>query len=338
MPAPGGAGPFASGRTWPAPSPHRIVMLPDTAGGSMSNGTIALRTALVGWGLAVLAQPAAAQPKILLRYHPRANATTHLVVWTDNTITFTNLTGFPDAAPGDSVRIESDAIQGVTDRVEQVGPSYIVARTMDSVRARARVGGGQWTPVLQAEALRGRTARLTLDDRLHVAGLTLAGHDSDTGPVPYTFQTIASGDLALELPDEALGAGDRWTADMVYPMNAGAGGIAAMRDTTVWLHTRAAMTLDSIVPRGGGADTLVYLRVAGTLDSLTVPEHSDSASGTATLRGGVGGTIIWSTAWNAFVSGALRYVATAQLQLMRRGHQAGATVYVDTRRRIQVRP
>jgi hypothetical protein len=44
-----------------------------------------------------------------------------------------------------------------------------------------------------------------------------------------------------------------------------------------------------------------------------VAERSDSGTATATFRADAGGTMIWSTAWNGFVSGALRYLASATL-------------------------
>jgi len=87
-------------------------------------------------------------------------------------------------------------------------------------------------------------------------------------------------------------------------------GVEGEPGVSVWLSrvgdivARSTLALDSLVDRG--ADTLAFLRVQGTLLPTTVASAAEAAEGRARLTGGFGGRLIWSTGWDAFVSGAVR--------------------------------
>jgi hypothetical protein len=294
----------------------------------------ALALALVALALATGRAPA--QQKALLRYHPRVNAATHLLLWSDISTVMKELTGVASQPGRDSQVTQAAMIEGVTDRVEQAAPSFLVMRHIDSVRARNRVGAGDWTPSPRLQALSGRSVRITLNDRLGVADLKVVGGDSLPEQVRHSLSTVTSGGVAWLLPEQPVGNGDQWPVELTLPFNPPPGPTPeTSQSKPVSLVAKAIMTLDSIVPRG--VDTLAYLRVAGTFDSTKVEQHGDSASATATVTGRFTGTMVWSTAWNGFVSGLTKANLTMRLKLTQQGKEGGATYNVDIRNRMQVR-
>jgi hypothetical protein len=101
---------------------------------------------------------------------------------------------------------------------------------------------------------------------------------------------------------------------------------------------RSTITLDSLVVRP--TDTLAYLRVQGSFLPAGPTEGEVGDAMLAGITGAFGGSYIWSTGWNAFVSGALRTRATLTMERSEEIEQTvlEVTLSIDHSTRFQVRP
>lgn len=290
--------------------------------------------ALIGAGAAE------AQQTIRLRYTPQAGRSVRTVSWTDLSMTFGDLPGAGEAATADTLRIDVEMVQSVTERVLNAEAGrFVVQRTIDSTRSRMRAMAGPWQDVpVDSAAL--PVARLVVSDRLQIEDFTLTRGDS-AAPSAEWLRNPA-GTFELTLPESAVAVGESWTTDLVFPLpgsgaalaQAGAEEVAAGAE----LVARVTVTLDSLVTRG--TDTLAYTLVQGSFLPLMLSEAAEVAEGTASIRGAFGGTLIWSTGWDAWVSGAARAVLTVQIEMTgtEDAPAAGVEVRVNSETRFQVRP
>lgn len=283
---------------------------------------------------------AEAQQTIRLRYSPQAGRSVRTVSWTDLSMTFGDLPGTAEAAPADTLRIDLEMVQSVTERVMNAEAGrFVVERTIDSTRSRMRAMAGPWQDVpIDSAAL--PMARIVVTDRLQIEQFALTQGDS-AAPSAEWLRNPA-GSFELTLPEDAVAVGESWTTDLVFPLpgnraalaEAGADAVA----TGVELVARVTVTLDSLVTRG--TDTLAFTRVQGSFLPLTLSEAAEVADGTASIRGAFGGSLIWSTGWDAWVSGAARARLTVQIEMAgtEETPAAGVQVRVDSETRFQVRP
>lgn len=282
--------------------------------------------------LAVAPHTVLAQQSILLRYHPQPNIRVQTL--TRSQITLTIVEGTGETVDPDSLTIESSSLQSVTQRVHEVrGTQYILEVRVDSTRARMRPVGAAWQDIPDPGM---RSARLVLDDRMRIAEVEVAAADSASADA-QEFHGLAGG-LELVFPEDPVAPGESWTADLVFSLK----GLEGLEEETGFqeepeLIARSIVTLDSIVVRT--SDTLSYLEVRGSFLPTMLTEAAEAAAGSVSVSGGFAGTVIWSTGWNAYVSGASRTLVT--LVTRGRAGEVGnttVTLRLDITERFQVRP
>ncbi len=293
-------------------------------------------SALACVAMMVLPQSASAQQSILLRYRPQPRTRLHTLWWSELTSTIRE--GAPGVPALDSILVEATTLRSYTSTV--VGTritSAVLQVSHDSTRARSRVPGGAWRD-LPDERARTSEARLVVDDRLRVTDIEPLREDSLTNGQLQQLRGFASG-LEFALPENPVTEGDSWAADIVMalPRPLGLEGEALVGEMPVEpeVLARSTITLDSIMVRT--TDTLAFIRVQGSF--LPPTPAAGEVVGEVDISGAFGGSLIWSTGWNAFVSGAIRTQAT---MVMQRATEEMAplevTLSMDRSTRFQVRP
>lgn len=237
----------------------------------------------------------AAQQPVSIEFGARPGAAVRTITQARGTMVFHEINEAGQRI-GDSVMGEMTALAGVTHRVlEAQAGSWVVEVRYDSLKTRARLLGQAW----KEDVLTGAgqdAARVTVDARLRPVGETGGGLPADP---------VANGGIAswrgVELPDRPVSPGDAWTVTTVYRLPAQLGQLLdiAIRDSLI---TPATVRLDSVTVRP--ADSLMYFTVQQALPSVTLPAVDAGDSATVELVGSQAASLVWSTGWNAYVSGA----------------------------------
>ena len=208
---------------------------------------------------------------------------------------------------GDSVVAEMTSVAGVTHRLLGTeGGGYAVEVRYDSLKTRAHLLGQQWKEDVWL-GLGQEPARVTVDSHLRPA----EGLSGGTLPA----DPVANGGIAswrgVELPDRPVSPGDTWTVTTVYRLPAQLGQLLdiAIRDSLIALAT---VRLDSVAVRP--ADSLIYFTVQQTLPSATLPAVDAGDTATVELVGSQAASLVWSTGWHAYVSGASQARLVGRLQ------------------------
>jgi hypothetical protein len=254
---------------------------------------------------AVCAGTVAAQERVSFQFGPRVGAAVRTITSARGTMVFHEIN---EAAQriGDSVMGEMTALAGVTHRVLEAQPGgYVVEVRYDSLKTRARLLGQPW----KEDVLVGTgedAARVPVDARLRPAEGTGGGPPADP---------VANGGIAswrgVELPDGPVSPGDSWTVTTVYRLPAQLGQLLdiVIRDSLI---AAATVRLDSVTVRP--ADSLMYFTVQQTLPAVTLPAVDAGDSATVELVGSQAASLVWSTGWNAYVSGASQARVVGRLQ------------------------
>lgn len=208
---------------------------------------------------------------------------------------------------GDSVMGEMTSLAGVTHRVlEAQGGTYAVEVRYDSLKTRARLFGQAWKEDVWM-GLGQEPARVVLDAHLRPAeGASGGGLPADP---------VANGGIAswrgVELADRPVSPGDTWTVTTVYRLPAQLGQLLdiVIRDSLI---ATATVRLDSVTVRP--TDSLMYLTVQQTLPSATLPGVDAGDSAIVELVGSQAASLVWSTGWHAYVSGASQARVVGRLQ------------------------
>lgn len=301
------------------------------------------RTTLLGAlacvALMGLPQSVSAQQSILLRYRPQPRTRLHTLWWSELTSTIRE--GAPGVPALDSITVEATTLHSYTSTV--VGTritSAVLQISHDSTRARSRVPGGAWRDLPDVRA-RSSSARVVADDRLRVSDVEVLEGDTLTNREVQHYRAFASG-LEFALPEGAVVEGDSWASDIVVALTRPLGleGEAVLEGMPVEpeVLARSTITLDSVVVRP--TDTLAYLRVQGSFLPASPTEEEAVSAPLVGITGAFGGSYIWSTGWNAFVSGALRTRATVTMERSEEVEQTilEVTLSMDHSTRFQVRP
>jgi hypothetical protein len=278
---------------------------------------------------------AAAQESILLRYNPQPGAWVRQIWWSEVTSTILDEGG----GKGD-LSVEAVGVQSITSRVLEIDDNRRVLEvTRDSLRARVRQFGGIWRTSADTSGPK-PSAQLVVDDRLRVTDLRAPAGVSLSRRHRETLRAFAAG-FELALPEQPITVGQTWSADVIYPIDEPLG-VEDEPDIATWFSrwddivARSTFQLDSLVPRG--TDTLAYLRVQGRFVPATIAPPAELSAGRARLDGTFGGTLIWSTSWNAFVSGAVRsLVGMTAFQGPPEQERPAFTLRLDIISRLQVR-
>jgi hypothetical protein len=222
------------------------------------------------------------------------------------------------AAP---LTVEASRLESATQHVDAVGVGRIgIELVYDSVRARMHAVGGPWRDV-EPGARDEVVARLLLDERLNV-------QEGEFVDLPHLAATPGelgrglAGGFHVPLPERPVAAGDEWVAEIGYPLSVLSGVGAQEGVPQAGQMTGAGrMRLDSLVVRA--TDTLAYLTLRGRFDPQPLGSEADT-TGLVSASGSMGATLVWSTGWNAFVSGASRLVMSVAV---RQGPEGDAAVF-----------
>ncbi|MFQ5702599.1 MAG: hypothetical protein ACE5HT_01100 [Gemmatimonadales bacterium] len=210
----------------------------------------------------------------------------------------------PDGS--DTVRVVATRLESLTEEITAVaGDRYSVRLTYDSVRARLRPAGGTWK-ILDPGPREEATVRVVLGPTMQV----LASAEYIDQPNVNVSDSEAlrgmAGGFQLSLPDTLVAVGGSWTAELKYPITvlASVAGDLGVPNTGE-LMSLATVTLDSVTARG--TDRLSYMTVRGRFHPTRI-ESSAQDAGVADVAGSLVATLIWSSGWNAYVSGGVRMV------------------------------
>ena len=243
----------------------------------------------------LVALPLFAQQPVTLRYAPRVGALVRTITRSSGTITLRAL----DAAAqpvGDSVMGEMRSWGGITRRVlAGTDSTRGLEVSYDSLMTQTRLAGQQWKETALPEADKVALS-VTLDDQLR----PIAGGGGGLAADPVANGGIASW-RGVALPGPPVSPVARWVVQAGYPLPAQLG---ALRDVSVRdsIIASATVRLDSVVAQV--QDTLMYLTVRETLGPTTLSATDAGTPATLEVAGSQAATLVWSTAWNAFVSGA----------------------------------
>lgn len=304
----------------------------------MRRSVVWLAVILVGTTAGAVAERVTERQPLALRYAPAPGRVVRTVSWTATAVTIGDVTVAGQPPAGDTLRLDAEAVQSVTERVVEARQhGWLVERVLDSTRARARAMGGAWRDVA-FDTLR-PTARMTISDRLQIDDFALVQPDS-VSPATREWLRNPAGTFEFAFPERAVHVGEGWATELIFPMATTLDleevGASLPRDAQ--LVARVTVTLDSIVARS--SDTLAYLRLQGNFVPTTLTQAAEAGAGTAAVRGGVAGNLIWSTGWDAWVSGATRAVLNVRFDAaaLEEGVQAGFQMRLDASTRFQVRP
>jgi len=289
----------------------------------------------VGWALGAVAAAAvgagtlAAQQPVLVQFGARAGTSVRAITSARGTMVFHEINEAGQRI-GDSVVGELTALASVTHRVVAVqGSHYVVEVRYDSLRTRARLAGQNWTEDLVSGTGQD-AARVTVDTRMRLA----EGPTGDLPTDPVANQGLATW-RGVELPDRPVTPGETWTVNAVYRLPAQLGQLLdiTIRDSLV---APATVRLDSVTVRP--ADSLMYVTVQQTLPPMMLPAVDAGDSATVELVGSQAASLVWSTGWNAYVSGASQAKLVGRLQSRNAaGTPRMAEIHWTLSTRLQVR-
>lgn len=204
-----------------------------------------------------------------------------------------------------TVRVGETAKLGAVREQAVVSPpaEQVLHLTFDSLRVRQREGVGAWEEARPDRTDRG-WLQLALDERLDVRR-RIGPADSAEGAL---LQHVVTGFPGLVLPERPVRPGTRWEQSRDLAVADLTGG-AAVGPAMAVLTVRLDVAVDSLVIRT--EDTLAYLTMHG---SIPMTRHRTTDGVVTTYQGEVAGSLVWSSSWNTFVSGATRTVLSADVR------------------------
>jgi len=293
-----------------------------------------LRVEMVLGGVLVLAVAlggrANAQVAYTLRYAPRMATRIHTITRSDMLMTVTHEPG-----PGVPLTVEATRLEGMTQFSDsQAGTRNLVELHYDSLRARLRPVGGTWRDLAAAEEDLG-VVRAVVSDKLDIIEAEFVNKPHIQETKGHMGRALGAGQV-LTLPEVPQRVGASWTADLLYPLNAFAQ--VGREDGTPSkgeLQSRVMAMLDSVIDRS--ADTLFFITVRGKFMPASFTSSVDGESVSVTAGGSLAGTMVWSSAWSTFVSGATRAVIAMDVRSDISDETDVAHIRFDVTTRSQVR-
>ncbi len=277
--------------------------------------------------LVVMPDLLGAQVPFRFEFRPSDQLSVLTIVESEGNLTFV---GFPELPDGSTAEFTSRA--GITRRTIALGGGRFAMRlTYDSVRARFRMGEGDFRDVaLPWDG--GLWVEYVADRRMSLTGPT-GSNDS----MALALVSAAAAAYHLELPEGAVDIGGEWGADLTVPFEMEIP-LETPEVIAVNLSAPARGLLDSLVARG--ADTLAYLSFTGRFLSETVATSYQLGGGPAPAEvwGEVAGRLIWSTGWNAFVSGVMTARINQRFEAVPGSGVEDARITAVITTRIRVRP
>lgn len=247
----------------------------------------------------------AAQQPVSIQWTPPLGAVVRTVTSSRGTMVFRELNEAGQTI-GDSVVGEMTSIAGITQRIVDQRPGNTVVEVRyDSLRTRAHLVGQEWKDDLIAGT--GETSqRVSMDAKLR----PLTGADGGLAADPVSDGGIAFWH-GVELPDHPVTPGETWTVTTVFRLPSQLGGLLDIVVGDSMIAT-ATVRFDSVTARP--ADSLMFFTVQQTLPPMALPVVDAGDSGTVDLAGAQAASLVWSTGWQAFVSGASQARVAGQLR------------------------
>jgi hypothetical protein len=265
-----------------------------------------------------------------IRFNPAVGSRVHTIWRTEILVSVVNA----DGSPVDTLLVEATRLESVTRFVDAADDGrYSVELQYDSVRARKRLRGGTWHDVEPSE-LEVTSVRVLLDDRARLLGAEFVYLPHVTASQGEVMRGFAGGTY-MHLPEGQVAADSSWNSALRIPLTAlaslgrpedvpGAGELVA----------RVTTRVDSMAIRE--TDTLAYMSLQGIIAS-TVGRDGDPHTG-ITAGGSVAATLVWSSAWDAYVTGAVRCLVAFTRPRDRESELAAPELRFDMTTQFQVRP
>ena len=227
---------------------------------------------------------------------------------------------------GGAPRTRETALLGSLRELAVPGPrdEDVLHVTLDSLVMRRRAAGAwEETRIAGIDTL---WLQIALDGRLAVRR-RIGSADAVAGGL---VQHLVTGFPGLRLPAGAVRRGTRWEQELELPVAEVTAGATPRAEAAV-LPVRAVVVVDSLVARA--RDTLAYLTLRGTVPTTRV--RTGDGLG-VTYAGDVAGSLVWSSGWHLFVSGASRTSITADV--VGRGRSARFTIDRTVRQAVAPGP
>ena len=239
--------------------------------------------------------PSVSQGQVRLTYHPGPG----IQVMTVNDVRMSSVMfGFPSLP--DSTVIDSDWRTVQVMRVlEVMGDRRRMRFSIDSTRAHSRIAPSPRAdvPLIGVEGL---AIDALVGPRLDIQ----SAKASSMGVADSEFVAVLRARMAgleFQFPTDPIAPGFNWDSPLQFPLGAYltvGGKLTAVES----LRGTATVILDSVKARG--TDTLAYLSVSGTFEPKKVAIAGEGGVGTGQVTGRIAAALLWSTGWNAVVSGA----------------------------------
>ncbi len=200
----------------------------------------------------------------------------------------------------------------------------------DSLRVRTRDSGGTWREFRVPDAA-SSWAQVHLDERMRVVNVEQRSPSVGlTDPVG-----VLTGAPGLVLPAATLRLGDVRSSEMRGSLT---GGLSAWKDLPELptLSLAVEMTVDSLIVRS--VDTLTYISLSGQVVPVSMVRVTGDDPGRFNLSGDVSASLVWSSGWSLFVSGATRVRVRLERAGEGEGHADVATMNVVKTTRYQLQP
>ena len=279
---------------------------------------------LVGWTDA-LGQTAQA-----IRFNPAAGSRVHTVWRTEILMSGVDAGG----NVMDTLLVEATRLESVTRFVDAADCGrYSVELQYDSVRARKRPLGGTWRDVEPSD-IEVASVRVLLDDRARLLDAEFIYSPHMTASQGAVMRGFVGGTY-MHLPERPVASDSSWDSVLRVPLTALASvghreGLPSAGD----LIARVTVRLDSIVVNPG--DTLAYISLQGWVTSTA--RHGGDPHTDIIVGGSVAATLVWSSGWDAYVTGAVRGLVAFIRPHDRQSELAVPELRFDMTTQFQVRP
>jgi hypothetical protein len=270
-----------------------------------------------------------AQSEYSLRYVPDVPSRVNLISRSEITMTVIP-TG---QALLDTLTIEATRLESATVFTDaSANDRFTLVVQYDSVRARMRPRGGLWQQ-LEVRDDEVATVRAVVDGRMRVLQAEFIDRPHLQASKSHMTRGL-SGGVLFALPSDSVSLSEPWTVEVAYPLSClrGVGQEEGVPNSGE-LMSRATAQIDSLATRG--SDTLYYLTVRGSFLAAQFQSRLSDAPARTTALGSFASTIVWSSAEDAFVSGASR--VALRMDVGEPEGEASSQVRFDVMTRSQVR-
>jgi hypothetical protein len=216
--------------------------------------------------------------------------------------------------------------------VEDLGDASVVSFTYDSSYAQYRVRpGGGWIELRPRQGKVG-PYRWLVDHHLQRALI-------DPPPDVWDLNVASglTGMVELPLPEEPVVIGERWPVSFQFPFTTQVPSRSPLI-IAIALPAQGVAVVDSVVARA--TDTLAYVTASVGVGPTTVPAAFGAEGGDlpVQLSGSVTASLIWSTGWQAWVSGIQTIKIDHRVRVSADDDAVAPTMQSNLTSRFRIRP